>query len=143
MLAAAGWDVERDGLVGAPPVEVVGAERHVTIDAALRLLGLGGGRLRVVPADDQGRMDAAALPDALAACQGPAIVCAQADSINTSRRPAGRDLRRRPPTAPGCTWTAFGLWAAASPARRHLVAGAEQATGLAGHRRPQVARRPL
>src|SRR5215208_5074101 len=57
----AGWDVERDGLVGAPPVEVVvGAERHVTIDVALRYLGLGSGRARVVPADDQGRMDAAA-----------------------------------------------------------------------------------
>src|SRR5215208_6639381 len=61
VLAQAGWDVERDGLVGAPPVEVVvGAERHVTIDVALRYLGLGSGRARVVPADDQGRMDAAA-----------------------------------------------------------------------------------
>src|SRR5215218_9547883 len=58
---AAGWDVDRDGLIGAPPVEVVvGAERHVTIDIALRYLGLGSGRLRVVPADGQGRMDAAA-----------------------------------------------------------------------------------
>ena len=59
VLAGAGWDVERDGLIGAPPVEVVvGAERHVTIDVALRYLGLGSGRVRVVPADDQGRMRA-------------------------------------------------------------------------------------
>ena len=84
VLAAAGWDVERDGLLGAPPIEVVvGAERHVTIDAALRFLGLGGGRLRVVGADDQGRMDAAALPEVLAACQGLTIVCAQAGNVNT------------------------------------------------------------
>jgi glutamate/tyrosine decarboxylase-like PLP-dependent enzyme len=134
VLAAAGWDVERDGLAGAPPVEVVvGAERHVTIDAALRLLGLGSGRLRVVPADDQGRMDAAALPEALAACQGPAIVCAQAGNVNTGAVD---------PLAAICAaahahgaWVhvdgAFGLWAAASPSRRHLVAGAGQADSLA------------
>jgi glutamate/tyrosine decarboxylase-like PLP-dependent enzyme len=84
VLAAAGWDVERDGLVGAPPVEVVvGAERHVTIDVALRYLGLGSGRLRVVPADDQGRMDPAALGEVLAAVEGPTIVCAQAGNVNT------------------------------------------------------------
>jgi glutamate/tyrosine decarboxylase-like PLP-dependent enzyme len=134
VLAAAGWDVERDGLVGAPPVEVVvGAERHVTIDAALRLLGLGSGRLRVVPADDQGRMDAAALPDALAACQGPAIVCAQAGNVNTGAvDPLGVICDAA--HAHGA-WVhvdgAFGLWAAASPARRHLVAGAGQADSLA------------
>src|SRR4030095_4553164 len=67
VLAEAGWAVERDGWIGAPPVEVVvGAERHVTVDVALRYLGLGSGRLRVVPADDQGRMDAAALGEVLA-----------------------------------------------------------------------------
>ncbi|HSK37826.1 MAG TPA: aminotransferase class V-fold PLP-dependent enzyme, partial [Actinomycetota bacterium] len=134
VLAAAGWDVERDGLLGAPPVEVVvGAERHVTIDAALRFLGLGSGRLRVVPADGQGRMDAAALPGALAALKGPTIVCAQAGNVNTGAVD---------PLAAICAaahahgaWVhvdgAFGLWAAASPARRHLVAGAEQADSLA------------
>jgi glutamate/tyrosine decarboxylase-like PLP-dependent enzyme len=134
VLATAGWDVERDGLAGAPPIEVVvGAERHVTIDAALRLLGLGSGRVRVVGADDQGRMDAAALAEALAASQGPAIVCAQAGNVNTGAVD---------PLAAICeaahargAWVhvdgAFGLWAAASPARRHLVAGAEQADSLA------------
>ena len=134
VLAAAGWDVERDGLTGAPPVEVVvGAERHVTVDAALRLLGLGSGRLRVVPADGQGRMDATALPAALAACQGPTIVCAQAGNVNTGAFD---------PLAEVCAaahehgaWVhvdgAFGLWAAASPALRHLAAGAGQADSLA------------
>jgi glutamate/tyrosine decarboxylase-like PLP-dependent enzyme len=134
VLATAGWDVERDGLVGAPPVEVVvGAERHVTIDIALRYLGLGSGRVRVVPTDDQGRMDAAALPGVLAACQGPTIVCAQAGNVNTG---AFDPL-------PAVCWAArehgawvhvdgaFGLWAAASPALRHLVAGVELADSVA------------
>jgi glutamate/tyrosine decarboxylase-like PLP-dependent enzyme len=134
VLARAGWDVERDGLVGAPPVEVVvGAERHVTIDVALRYLGLGSGRVRVVPADDQGRMDAAALPEVLAALKGPTIVCAQAGNVNTGAFDplpaicaAGHDHG---------AWVhvdgAFGLWAGASPALRHLVAGVEQADSVA------------
>jgi glutamate/tyrosine decarboxylase-like PLP-dependent enzyme len=134
VLARAGWDVERDGLVGAPPVEVVvGAERHVTIDVALRYLGLGSGRLRVVPADDQGRMDAAALGEVLAAVEGPTIVCAQAGNVNTGAFD---------PLAAICAaghdhgaWVhvdgAFGLWAGASPALRHLVAGVEQADSWA------------
>jgi glutamate/tyrosine decarboxylase-like PLP-dependent enzyme len=134
VLAAAGWDVERDGLIGAPPVEVVvGAERHVTIDSALRFLGLGSGRLRVVPADGQGRMDAAALPAALAACQGPTIVCAQAGNVNTGA------VDPLPAICAAAhdhgAWVhvdgAFGLWAAASPALRHLVAGVEQADSVA------------
>jgi glutamate/tyrosine decarboxylase-like PLP-dependent enzyme len=134
VLAAAGWDVERDGLGGAPPVQVVvGAERHVTIDAALRFLGLGSGRVRAVATDDQGRMDPAALAATLAGGQGPTIVCAQAGNVNTGAVD---------PLAAICAtahdhgaWVhvdgAFGLWAAASPARRHLVAGVEQADSVA------------
>ena len=134
VLARAGWDVERDGLIGAPPVEVVvGAERHVTIDVALRYLGLGSGRLRVVPADDQGRMDAAALPEVLAAVEGPTIVCAQAGNVNSGAFDplpaicaAGHDHG---------AWVhvdgAFGLWAGASPALRHLVAGVDRADSVA------------
>jgi glutamate/tyrosine decarboxylase-like PLP-dependent enzyme len=133
VLAAAGWDVERDGLIGAPPVEiVVGAERHVTIDIALRYLGFGSGRLRVVPADGQGRMDAAALPGVLAACQGPTIVCAQAGNVNSG---AFDPLPAICAAAHGHgAWVhvdgAFGLWAAASPALRQLVAGVEQADSV-------------
>jgi glutamate/tyrosine decarboxylase-like PLP-dependent enzyme len=134
VLAAAGWDVERDGLQGGPPVEVVvGAERHVTIDVALRYLGLGSGRLRVVPADGQGRMDPAALPEVLAACSGPTIVCAQAGNVNTG---AFDPLAEIIPAAHDHgAWVhvdgAFGLWAAASPGLRHLVAGVEQADSVA------------
>src|SRR5262249_37301492 len=75
-LERAGWDVARDGLAGGPRVRVlVGEKRHVTIDRALRLLGLGAPE--TVAADDQGRMDAAALRAALEGGDGPTIVCAQ------------------------------------------------------------------
>jgi glutamate/tyrosine decarboxylase-like PLP-dependent enzyme len=134
VLAAAGWDVERDGLIGAPPVEiVVGAERHVTIDVALRYLGFGSGRLRVVPADGQGRMRADLLAGTLAALKGPTIVCAQAGNVNTGAVD---------PLGPICdaaaergAWVhvdgAVGLLAAASPSHRHLLAGLERADSLA------------
>jgi glutamate/tyrosine decarboxylase-like PLP-dependent enzyme len=134
VLAGAGWDVERDGLIGAPPVEVVvGAERHVTIDIALRYLGLGSGRLRIVPADGQGRMDPAALPGVLAGCEGPTIVCAQAGNVNTGAfDPLAVII---PAVHAHGAWVhvdgAFGLWAAASPARRHLVAGVSEADSVA------------
>ena len=134
VLARAGWDVARDGLVGAPPIRVLaGAERHVTIDRSLRLLGLGTTCLEIVPVDGQGRMRADALLDALAAPDGPTIVCAQAGNVNTGAfdpvsgfvdacRDAGAWLH---------VDGAFGLWAAASPRYRHLVAGCERADSWA------------
>ena len=134
VLAGAGWDVARDGLNGAPRVRLLaGAERHVTIDRSLRLLGLGTSSLEVVPADDQGRMQADALREALEAEEGPAIVCAQAGNVNTGAfDPLGE-------IADACeaagAWLhvdgAFGLWAAASPRYRHLVAGSERADSWA------------
>src|SRR5262249_29601235 len=82
VLERAGWDVARDGLAGGPRVRVlVGEKRHVTIDRALRLLGLGAPE--TVAADDQGRMRADALADALDGASGPTIVCAQAGEVNT------------------------------------------------------------
>ena len=95
VLARAGWDVERDGLAGAPPIRVLaGEERHVTIDRALRLLGLGASSRRRVPADDQGRMRAEALPTLAG---GPTIVCAQAGNVNTGAiDDLARDRRRVP-----------------------------------------------
>jgi glutamate/tyrosine decarboxylase-like PLP-dependent enzyme len=126
VLAKAGWDVERNGLQDGPRVHVVvGEERHVTIDAALRYLGLGEATAHVVPADEQGRMRADLLAGVLTRCAGPTIVCAQAGNVNTGAVD---------PIAPICelahahdAWVhvdgAFGLWAAASPALRPLVAG--------------------
>jgi glutamate/tyrosine decarboxylase-like PLP-dependent enzyme len=134
VLARAGWDVAQDGLAGSPPIRVLaGAERHVTIDRSLRLLGLGTSCLEVVPADGQGRMRADALLDALARAEGPAIVCAQAGNVNTGAFDPMAEI------VDACrqagAWVhvdgAFGLWAAASPAYRHLVAGCEHADSWA------------
>jgi glutamate/tyrosine decarboxylase-like PLP-dependent enzyme len=123
-----GWDVGREGLTGAPPIRVfVGEQRHITVDRALRLLGLGAPA--TVPADDQGRMDADALAEALASAAGPTIVCAQAGDVNTGA------FDPLPAIAEACqnahAWLhvdgAFGIWAAVSPRFRHLVAGIERA----------------
>ena len=134
VLKAAGWDVESQGLFGAPPIDVVvGDEAHYTIFNALRLLGLGAERLRRVPADEQGRMRADALRDALARGTGPCIVCAQAGNVNSGAfdplDPIADAVRERG------AWLhvdgAFGFWAAAAPARRHLVAGIHRADSIA------------
>jgi glutamate/tyrosine decarboxylase-like PLP-dependent enzyme len=135
VLAQAGWDVARDGLAGAPPIRVVvGAKRHVTIDRALRLLGIGATSLEVVPVDDQGRMRL----DELRLGDGPAIVCGQAGEVNTG---AFDDLDAiADAAAEAGAWFhvdgAFGLWAAASPALRHLLKGSERADSWAtdGHK---------
>jgi glutamate/tyrosine decarboxylase-like PLP-dependent enzyme len=131
VLERAGWDVEEDGLAGAPPIRVVvGARRHATVDRALRLLGLGASALAVVPADDQGRMRVGELPDLGGM---PTIVCGQAGEVNTG---AFDDLDAIAEAAePTGAWFhvdgAFGLWAAASPELRHLVRGAERADSWA------------
>ncbi len=135
-----GWDVGRDGLRGAPAVRVVvGAERHATIDRAVRLLGLGEASIEEVPATASGAMDAAALRGVLAARDaGPAIVCAQAGNVNTG---ACDDLRAIASAARDVgAWVhldgAFGLWAAASPRTAPLVDGIELADSWAcdGHK---------
>lgn len=122
-----GWDVGRDGLAGAPRVRVVvGAERHATIDRAVRLLGLGERSLEVVPALSDGAMDAGALIELLGALDpGPTIVCAQAGNVNTG---ACDDLAAAGAAARAAgAWLhvdgAFGLWAAASPRTASLVDG--------------------
>jgi len=127
VLAQAGWDVPENGLAGAPPIRVVvGEKRHVTVDRALRLLGIGASALEIVPADDQGRMLVGELPDLGG---GPTIVCGQSGEVNTG---ACDDLEAiADAAAEAGAWFhvdgAFGLWAAASPALRHLVRGAERA----------------
>jgi len=128
VLARAGWDVARDGLAGGPHIRVlVGEQRHVTIDRALRLLGLGAPE--TVAADDQGRMDPAALRAALAPGDGPTIVCAQAGEVNTGAFDPLEQIAAA--SAAHGAWLhvdgAFGLWAAASPRLRHLVRGVERA----------------
>ena len=135
-----GWDVGRDGLHGAPRVRVVvGAERHATIDRAVRLLGLGEGSLAVVPALADGAMDTEALGGLLhAGAAHPTIVCVQAGNVNTG---ACDDLEAAAAAARGAgAWLhvdgAFGLWAAASPRTSELVRGIELADSWAwdGHK---------
>ncbi|HEX6364138.1 MAG TPA: pyridoxal-dependent decarboxylase [Albitalea sp.] len=130
VLARAGWDVEADGLAGAPPVTVVvGEEAHPTLFKSLGLLGLGRRRVVAVPVDGQGRLRAERLPP----LAGPAIVCAQAGNVNTGAfdpfEPIVAAARERD------AWVhvdgAFGLWAAASPARAPLAAGLAQADSWA------------
>src|SRR6476646_10377570 len=130
----AGWNVERDGLIGAPPVLIVcGEQAHATIYTSLRLLGLGEQTAIRVPADAQGRMDPDALGKALAANDTPTIVCAQAGNVATGAFDAFG------PIADVCAqhgaWLhvdgAFGLWAASAPATRHLTAGVERANSWA------------
>ena len=134
VLERVGWDVESDGLAGSPPITVVaGDRRHVTIDRALRLLGIGSGSTRRVEVDDQGRMGADALEARLREIDGPAIVCTQAGEVNTGAFDSFEEI------VPRCrragAWIhvdgAFGLWAAASPQLRHLTAGIERADSWA------------
>ncbi len=126
LLARSGWDVERQGLFGAPEFPViVSDESHVTIFAALQMLGMGRDRVIRVPTDDQGRMRPDALHETLAGLDRPALVCAQAGNVNTGA------FDPLPPIVEAVRanggWLhvdgAFGLWAAADPARRHLVEG--------------------
>ncbi len=130
VLQKVGWDVARQGLFGAPPITVVvGAEVHPTVLKAFSMLGLGRERVVTTPVDGQGRMRADALPT----LSGPAIVCIQAGNVNTGAFD---------PAALICRWAhdagawvhvdgAFGLWAAASPTRAHLVAGYAEADSWA------------
>jgi glutamate/tyrosine decarboxylase-like PLP-dependent enzyme len=130
VLEKAGWDVERDGLTGAPRIRiVVGAKRHGTVDRALRMLGLGA-PTDVIPADFNGRM----LAEHLALTDEPTIVCAQAGEVNTGAfDPFGAICDAR--DAAANAWVhidgAFGLWANVSDSLRHLVAGVDRADSWA------------
>ena len=134
MLRRAGWDTEVAGLCGAPRLRIIaGQGRHGTIDRALRFLGLGTASIVEVEMDAQGRMQVAALRRALEQGDGPAIVCAQVGNVNTGAvDPVGEICE----LAHGHgAWVhvdgAFGMWAAASPRLRHLVAGVERADSWA------------
>ncbi len=130
-LGRAGWDVQADGLFGAPELSVVvGEKAHATLIKALGLIGLGRNRVRWVPADDQGRMRADGLPEDVIA---PAVVCVQAGEVNTGAFDPFPSIvewaRERG------AWVhadgAFGLWALADPSRAHLTAGLADADSWA------------
>jgi glutamate/tyrosine decarboxylase-like PLP-dependent enzyme len=133
VLRRVGWNVESDGLIGAPPVRVlVGEEHHSTVDRALRFLGLGTGALVPVDVDDQGRMRPESLRQRLRDT-GPAIVCVEVGNVNTgSIDPVGEicDIAHD-----AGAWVhvdgAFGLWAAASVRLRPLMDGVGRADSWA------------
>ncbi len=128
VLTQAGWDLDGDGLTGAPKVHVlVGEDRHATVDLALRYLGLG--RPTAVAADEQGRIVPASLRSALEAVDGPTIVALQAGNLHSgSFDPFAECIELAHQHG---AWVhvdgAFGLWAAATPSLRHLVDGVEDA----------------
>jgi len=130
VLAHAGWDVEENGLQGAPPLRVVlGAEAHPTVKKALGLLGLGRATALVVPCDEQGRMRADALP----ALDGPTIVCIQAGNVNSGAFDPAAEICAAAHAAGAWVHVdgAFGLWAQAAPSRAHLSAGVANADSWA------------
>ena len=133
VLRRAGWDVAERGLGGGPRVRVlVGAERHETVDLALRYLGLGSPE--PVQVDDQGRVRADALQSALEeGSDEPTIVVLQAGNVHSGAFDPFTDAMAAA-HAHGA-WVhvdgAFGLWAAASPAYRHLVTGYAEADSWA------------
>ena len=139
LLRDAGWDVERDGLSGAPPIDViVSAESHRTIFTALRMLGLGTERVHRVETDAQGRMRADRLGAIVRRTSRRRLVCAQAGNVNTGAADPVGDIARLTRAHGGWLHVdgAFGLWAATCESRRHLVAGIEHADSLAtdGHK---------
>ena len=132
VLTQAGWDLDRLGLSGAPRVTVLASEdRHATVDLALRYLGLGAPTL--VAVDDQGRIRPDALAAALAANEGPTIVCLAAGNLHSGAfDPFSECIALAHATG---AWVhvdgAFGLWAAASPSLQHLMAGCADADSWA------------
>jgi glutamate/tyrosine decarboxylase-like PLP-dependent enzyme len=128
VLERAGWNVEEDGLIGAPNLAVVvGAEAHVTIHVSLQMLGLGRNRVVRVDGDEQGRMRPDALRQALSELRDrPVLVCAQSGNVNTGAfdpLPEIVEAVRALPNAWLHVDGAFGLWAATAPSLRHLAAG--------------------
>ena len=132
LLTDAGWDLDRDGLAGAPRIRCyVGRERHDTVDLGLRYLGLG--QPTAVAADREGRLIPAALDAALAEGGGPALVCLQAGNVHSGAFdpfPEAIAVARK-----HGAWVhvdgAFGLWAAAAPGLRHLTSGYGEADSWA------------
>lgn len=135
LLARQGWDVEARGLFGAPPLRVVvSADIHPSLRKGLGMLGLGRERIETLAVDGQGRVR----KDEVRRIDGPAIVCAQAGNVNTGASDPFEALARQVRANDGWLHVdgAFGLWAAATPTRRHLVAGIEGAHSWAtdGHK---------
>lgn len=134
LLERVGWDVELEGLCGAPRINVItSAESHVTVDVALRYLGIGTRNLHRVESDDQGRMRSDRLQALLGTLDGPILVCAQAGNVNTGAFDPLREISAM--VRERGAWlhvdAAFGLWARASRKLEALAEGIDQADSWA------------
>ncbi len=130
LLKGVGWNAEDDGLFEAPPITVVlGEEVHVSLLKALSMLGLGRNRVTRVPVDNQGRMRADRVPE----IKGPTILCIQAGNVNTGAFDPAAEIVEKAREAGAWVHVdgAFGLWAAASPSRVHLMQGIAEADSWA------------
>lgn len=134
-----GWDVESQGLYGAPPIHILtSSERHASFERAARLLGFGGAYVKLLPVDEQSRLVPAALEEELAKADGPTLLLLQAGDINIGAYDSFETLV--PIARHYGSWVhvdgAIGLWAAASPSLRHLLKGVEGADSWAtdGHK---------
>jgi glutamate/tyrosine decarboxylase-like PLP-dependent enzyme len=134
LLKSAGWDVEVDGLFGAPPLTVITSEEsHISIFAALQMLGLGRERVIRIPTDEQGRMRSVELSSALSGVSSPVLVCAQAGNVNTGAFDPISEIVPLVKEVQGWLHVdgAFGMWAAASSNYRQLVKNIELADSIA------------
>lgn len=149
LLRRRGWDVERQGLYGAPEIRVLlGEDAHSTVFAALQYLGLGSDRLIKVAADRQGRILPEKLEDEIAKLRAAdpdalCLVIAQAGQIHSGAiDPLDRVVAI---SHAAQAWVhvdgAFGLWARAASAStdgatRDLARGIEGADSWAtdGHK---------
>jgi glutamate/tyrosine decarboxylase-like PLP-dependent enzyme len=130
LLSRAGWNVEQDGLFGAPNLHViVGDEVHVSLLKALQILGLGRARITRVPTDAQGRIR----PELLPSLDAMTIVCLQAGNVNTGAFDPCEEIIARARAAGAWVHVdgAFGIWAAVSPQLAPLLSGAQQADSWA------------
>ena len=130
LLERVGWNVEEDGLFGAPPIRVVvGQEVHVSVLKALSMVGLGRSRVTRVPTDNQGRMRADMLPT----LDANTIVCIQAGNVNTGAFDPAKEICKRARDAGAWVHVdgAFGLWAAVSPVYARLLEGVNLADSWA------------
>ncbi|HHY49106.1 MAG TPA: aspartate aminotransferase family protein, partial [Alphaproteobacteria bacterium] len=143
VLLDVGWDPDADGLFGAPPVEVlIGADAHSSLFSSLQIIGFGYSRVTRIATDAQGRMRPAALAEAIGGRPGPRIVIATAGQINTGAFDPFGEIARIAKAAGAWLHVdgAFGLWARAAPAHRHLTEGIEAADswGTDAHKWLQV-----
>lgn len=143
MLHRQGWDVEAKGLYGAPEIPViVGAEAHSSIFSGLRLLGFGAERVLTVPADDQGRMQAAKLAEIVSGLDSAPIIVAQAGQINSGAIDPVTAIADIADSAGAWLHVdgAFGLWAHAHPDLKSQLKGVERAQSwiVDGHKWLQV-----